>query len=43
MKTFLQNFFYGEHANLVKPLRENILKSFLKHFTVFFYLFKVDE
>ncbi|KYO00709.1 hypothetical protein PGSY75_0811600 [Plasmodium gaboni] len=40
---FLQNFFYGEHVNLVKPLRENILKNFLKHFTVFFYLFKVDE
>ncbi|SBT48132.1 hypothetical protein, conserved [Plasmodium ovale wallikeri] len=41
-ETFLQDFFYGEKDDLVKPVRENLLKDFLNHFTVFFYLFKVD-
>ncbi|GAB68938.1 hypothetical protein PCYB_143660 [Plasmodium cynomolgi strain B] len=41
-EVFLENFFYGKESNLVKPKKDNILKEFLVHFTVFFYLFKLD-
>ncbi|CAA9990888.1 conserved Plasmodium protein, unknown function [Plasmodium knowlesi strain H] len=41
-ESFLKNFFYGKKSNLVKPQKDNILKDFLAHFTVFFYLFKLD-
>ncbi|EUD68964.1 hypothetical protein C922_00655 [Plasmodium inui San Antonio 1] len=38
---FLKKFFYGKQSTLVKPKKHNILKDFLAHFTVFFYLFKL--
>ncbi|ANQ10196.1 Uncharacterized protein PCOAH_00040050 [Plasmodium coatneyi] len=41
-EVFLENFFYGKKTSLVKPQKDNILKDFLAHFTVFFYLFKLD-
>ncbi|EAA16576.1 hypothetical protein [Plasmodium yoelii yoelii] len=40
---FLYEFFYGNKSTSVKPLVKNILKPFLSHFTLFFYLYKVDE
>ncbi|CRH02529.1 conserved Plasmodium protein, unknown function [Plasmodium relictum] len=40
---FLQNFFYDKKTVIVKPFQNNILKDFLMHFTVFFYLFKVNS
>ncbi|SCM26396.1 conserved Plasmodium protein, unknown function [Plasmodium berghei] len=40
---FLYDFFYGKKSTSVKPLVKNILKQFMSHITLFFYLYKVDE
>ncbi|CAD2113520.1 conserved Plasmodium protein, unknown function [Plasmodium vinckei] len=40
---FLYDFFYGKKSTNVKPLTRNVMKAFLSHFTLFFYLYKVDE
>ncbi|SCN63014.1 conserved Plasmodium protein, unknown function [Plasmodium chabaudi chabaudi] len=40
---FLYDFFYGKKSADIKALSRNIMKPFLSHFTLFFYLYKVDE
>ncbi|GAW83482.1 hypothetical protein, conserved [Plasmodium gonderi] len=41
-ESFLKKFFYGKESHLVKPQKDNVLKEFLTHFTIFLYLFKMD-